>query len=81
MEGVGGIAMYKAEHVWNPEHCIIALHMDLGRRLPRCAVRDVRPFPVFGVGVGVVNIDAIIDIPKVAIGGTCRWRMDSKFDM
>jgi hypothetical protein len=38
-------------------------------RLPRCAVRDVRPFPMFGVGV--VNRDAIIDIPKVAIDGTC----------
>jgi hypothetical protein len=43
------------------------------------AVRDVRPFPVFGVGV--VNKDAIIDIPKVAIDGTRRRRIGSKFDM
>jgi hypothetical protein len=32
-------------------------------------------------GVGVVNRDAIIDIPKEAISGTCRWRIDSNFDM
>jgi hypothetical protein len=32
-------------------------------------------------GVGVVNKDAIIDIPKVAIDGTRRRRIGSKFDM
>ena len=59
---------YKAEQAEVDE--IIPLLMDLGRRLDWFERETL--FPMFG---GVVNNDAIIDVPKEATAGTIRSRL------